>query len=108
MRRPFVMTLSDGGGGSRSLVRPPEALNLRSGLVRLEPGRDVGRHSTGENEEMLVILAGEGFLECDGCGRMEIAGGQVAYVPPHTLHNVLNRGTAPLAYVYVVTRATAG
>jgi len=39
---------------------------------------------------------------------MEIAGGQVAYVPPHTLHNVLNRGTAPLAYVYVVTRATTG
>ena len=105
MKRPFVLTLPDDGGGSRSLVKPPQAFNLRSGLVRLEPDRDVGLHSTGGNEEMLVILAGQGVLECEGCRQMEMTGGQIAYVPPRTRHNVFNRGTAPLAYIYIVTRA---
>ena len=105
MKRPFVFTLPNDGSGSLSLMKPPRTSNLRSGFVRLEPGRDVGLHSTGENEEMLVVLDGRGTLECDGCGRMEMTGGQIAYVPPHTRHNVFNRGTAPLAYIYIVTRA---
>jgi mannose-6-phosphate isomerase-like protein (cupin superfamily) len=99
------MTLPSDGSGYRPVVKPPRAVNLRSGFVRLEPGGDVGRHSTGENEEMLVILQGRGALECEGCANLEIAGGQIAYVPPRTSHNVCNRGSVPLTYIYVVTRA---
>ena len=105
MRQPFVFTLPGDGNGSLSLMKPPQTSTLRSGLVRLEPGRDVGPHSTAENEEMIVVLEGRGALECEGCGNLDIAGGQIAYVPPHTCHNVCNRGTAPLTYIYIVTRA---
>lgn len=105
MKEPFVVTLPSEGSGYRPIVKPPGAVSLRSGFVRLEPGGDVGRHSTGENEEMLVVLEGRGVLECEGCRQLEIAGGQIAYVPPRTRHNVINRGTAPLAYLYVLARA---
>ena len=104
MKQPFVWTLPNDGIGYKSIVKPPRAVNLRSGLVRLEPGRDVGLHSTGANEEMLVIFEGQGALECEGCGPLGIVGGQIAYVPPHTRHNVFNRGTGPLKYIYVVSR----
>jgi mannose-6-phosphate isomerase-like protein (cupin superfamily) len=107
-RKPFVFPLPSDGNGSLSLMKPPRTSNLRSGFVRLEPGRDVGLHSTVGNEEMIVVLEGRGALECEGCGNLDIAGGLVAYVPPHTCHNVVNRGTGPLAYIYVVTRSTAG
>jgi mannose-6-phosphate isomerase-like protein (cupin superfamily) len=105
MKQPFVLTLPNNGNGYESILKPPRAVNLRSGLVRLEPGRDVGLHSTEANEEMLVILEGTGSLECEGCGRFGLAGGQIAYVPPHTRHNVFNRGPGPLRYIYVVSRA---
>ena len=105
MKEPFVVTLPSDGSGSLSIMKPPRTSTLRSGLVRLDPGGDVGRHSTAENEEMIVVLEGRGALECEGCSNLDIAGGQIAYVPPRTCHNVCNRGTAPLAYIYVVTRA---
>jgi len=107
MKQPFVLTLPNDGSGYRSLLKPPRAVNLRSGLVWLEPGRDVGLHSTEGNEEMLVILEGDGALECEGCGRLGMAGGQIAYVPPDTRHNVFNTGTGPLRYIYIVSRALA-
>ena len=105
MRQPFVFTLPGSGNGSLSLMKPPRTSTFRSGPVRLEPGGNVGRHATGGNEEMIVVLEGRGALECEGCVQLEIAGGQIAYVPPQTCHNVCNRGTAQLTYIYVVTRA---
>jgi oxalate decarboxylase/phosphoglucose isomerase-like protein (cupin superfamily) len=36
-----------------------------------------------------------------------MAGGQIAYVPPDTRHNVFNTGTGPLRYLYIVSRALA-
>lgn len=105
MKQPFVLTLPNDGNGSGSIIKPPRAVTMRSGLVRLEPGRDVGLHSTEGNEEMIVVLEGQGALECEGCARLGVAGGQIAYVPPHTRHNVFNRGPGPLKYIYVVSRA---
>jgi quercetin dioxygenase-like cupin family protein len=105
MKQPFVFTLPNDGNGSLSLMKPPRTSNLRSGFVRLEPGCGVGPHSTAENEEMIVVLEGRGALECEGCVNLGIAGGFIAYVPPHTRHNVVNCGTGPQSYIYVVTRA---
>jgi mannose-6-phosphate isomerase-like protein (cupin superfamily) len=39
---------------------------MRSGFVRLKPGETVGWHTTGQNEEALVILHGEGAALIDG------------------------------------------
>jgi mannose-6-phosphate isomerase-like protein (cupin superfamily) len=105
MKQPFVLTLPNDGSGYRSIVKPPRAVTMRSGLVRLEPGRDVGLHSTEGNEEILVVLEGQGSVELEGIGQAKISGGQVAYVPPRTRHNVLNTGTDPLRYIYVISRA---
>jgi mannose-6-phosphate isomerase-like protein (cupin superfamily) len=107
MKQPFVLTLPKNGSGYSSIVKPPRTSSLRSGLVSLEPGRDVGLHSTEGNEEMLVVLEGDGVLECEGCSRLGMAGGQIAYVPPETRHNVFNTGTSPLRYIYIVSRALA-
>jgi len=104
MKQPFVFTLPNDGSGYTEIIKPPRASAIRSGLVRLEPGRDVGFHSTGGNEEMLVFLEGQGSLDCEGCGRLAVTGGQIAYVPPHTRHNVYSTGTDLLKYIYVVSR----
>lgn len=44
----------------------PETSGMRSGFVRLAPDQDVGWHSTGQNEEALVILHGKGAALIEG------------------------------------------
>lgn len=103
--RPFVFVLPADGGPYAEIMRPPRTVTMRSGLVTLAPGKDVGLHSTEKNEEMLVILEGQGEVELEGFGRMQIAAGRTAYVPPKTRHNVFNTGTGPLKYIFIVARA---
>jgi len=83
---------------------PPESITMRSGKVVLQPGKTVGKHSTEGNEELLVLLAGEGlFLVSDGQS-LEISAGKVLYCPPDTEHDVKNTGSTPLEYIYVVAK----
>jgi quercetin dioxygenase-like cupin family protein len=87
------------------LSGPPESMTMRAGKVVLQPGKTVGKHSTGSYEELLVLLAGEGlFLLTDGQS-LEISAGNVLYCPPDTEHDVKNTGTKPLEYIYVVAKA---
>ena len=78
---------------------------MRSGFVRLQPGKSVGWHSTSHNEESLVILAGKGQALIEGQAPREIQASQLVYIPPATRHNVTNSGSQPLEYVYVVAPA---
>jgi mannose-6-phosphate isomerase-like protein (cupin superfamily) len=80
----------------------PQTAGLRSGFVRLKPGATVGWHTTGQNEETLVILHGKGEAQIEGAAAMPIGEKMIAYIPPATRHNVKNTGTEPLEYVYVV------
>ncbi len=82
---------------------PPESVNMRAGYVVLSPGETVGEHSTGNAEEMLIPLSGSGELRVPGCESIAILPGCVLYNPPQTLHNVVNTGSQPLSYIYVVT-----
>jgi len=84
------------------LAGPPATVGLRSGYVVLAPGASVGRHSTERNEELIVVLSGVGELRLTGQSALALREGTVAYNPPHTEHDVLNTGTAPLRYLYVV------
>ena len=84
---------------------PPETASMRSGLVTLAPGRSIGRHDTGTNEEMLVPLEGEGELRIDGHPPVVIRPGLITYAPAHTAHDVTNTGTRPLRYIFIVARA---
>lgn len=101
----FPFTLPQDTNKYTEILRPPQTITMRSGLVRLEPAGDVGLHSTKKNEEMLVILEGQGEIVLEGKTRQKIAGGQVAYVPPETKHNVRNTGAGPLKYIFIVSKA---
>jgi len=80
---------------------------MRSGFVRLKPGQSVGWHTTGQSEEALVILHGQGEALLEGQSKRTFTVPGLAYIPPATRHNVANTGSGPLEYVYVVAPAKA-
>jgi len=80
-------------------------VTMRSGAVTLRAGEAVGRHTTGSNEEALVVMSGRGELRIEGGASVALAGPCVAYCPPKTWHDVHNVGVEPLCYVYVVALA---
>jgi mannose-6-phosphate isomerase-like protein (cupin superfamily) len=73
-----------------------------AGYVRQKPRESVGWHTTGENEEALVILYGKGEAKIEGVAAMLVAEHMLAYIPPATRHNVATTGTGLLECVYVV------
>jgi mannose-6-phosphate isomerase-like protein (cupin superfamily) len=83
----------------------PQTAGMRSGFVRLMSGATVGWHTTGKNEEALVILRGQGEALIDGHAKQPFAAPALVYIPPATRHNVANTGKEPLEYVYVVAPA---
>jgi len=107
-RRAGVVALPTGSGTGSGLVRPPQSAGMRSGFVRLSPEQDVGLHSTGANEELIVVLTGHGDLVVDGQGVLHLHPLHVAYVPPQTKHDVICRGCEELQYVYAVSPAGPG
>ncbi len=103
--KPRVIHLpSKAGSFAKLLGGPPDNICLRSGCVILEPGASVGRHSTDQYEELIVPLEGAGRLLVDGMEPIPFSVGTVVYSPPNTFHDVNNKGSVPLKYVYVVAR----
>jgi len=78
----------------------PQTSGLRNGFLRLKPGATVGWHTTGQNEETLVILHGKGRAEIEGPAAMPVAEKMIAYIPPATRHNVKNTGTEPNTFTW--------
>ena len=107
MPRPLTLPLECAKGDCPLLQGAPQTAGMRSGFVRLKPGETVGWHTTGQNEESLVILRGEGEALIDGQGKQAFVGPAFAYIPPATRHNVSNTGKTVLEYVYVVAPAAA-
>lgn len=104
---PLVVPLTCAGGDCPILKGAPQTAGMRSGFVRLKPGQTVGWHTTGKNEETLVVLHGAGKALIDGQPGMSFTAPAVVYIPPATRHNVENTGTEPLEYEYVVAPARA-
>ena len=67
--------------------------------------RDGGWHTTGKNEESLVILQGQGDALIEGEANRPFVAPAIVYIPPETRHNIRNTGSLPLEYVYVVAPA---
>lgn len=80
----------------------PETCGMRSGRQAIAPGAECGEHSTDSHEEVLVVLDGQGVARLGTGQELGIRGGQVAYIPPHATHNIINTGTGMLRYIYVV------
>jgi len=104
---PFARALECAKGECALLEGAPQTAGMRSGFVRLKPGETVGWHTTGQHEEALVILRGEGAALIEGRPKQTFIAPAFAYIPPATRHNVSNTGKALLEYVYVVAPATA-
>jgi len=83
----------------------PESVTMRSGLVILAPQHSVGKHSTGQNEEILIVLAGKGEMMFKDKHSLPVEANHAVYCPPQTEHDVKNTGTDELRYVYVVAAA---
>ena len=103
--RPLARPLECPGGDCPLLQGAPQTAGMRSGFVRLKPGATVGWHTTGQNEESLVILRGRGVALIEGQEKQAFAAPGFAYIPPGTRHNVQNTGEEVLEYVYVVAPA---
>ncbi len=102
---PFIKKLSNNGIKYFELLNEGNASKMRSGFVTLKPGESIGEHSTGNYEEMLIILSGEGEIEAEGIGLKKIKAGDIAYNPPETKHNVINNGSKSMEYIFVVSIA---
>lgn len=105
--RPLALRIECPGGDCSLLKGVPQTAGMRSGFVRLKPDETVGWHTTGKNEEALVILHGQGVALMEGLETQKLTAPALAYIPPGTRHNVSNTGNEPLEYVYVVTPAAA-
>ncbi|MGA8142573.1 MAG: cupin domain-containing protein [Candidatus Acidiferrales bacterium] len=103
--QPITMPLACVADDCPLLTGIPQTAGLRSGFVSLKPGATVGWHTTGKNEETLVILSGKGEVQIDGAAAMPVAEKMIAYAPPARRHNVKNTGDSQLEYVYVVAPA---
>ena len=98
---PKVVQLDAQGKGYLPILSgPPETASLRSGLVVLEPGKAVGRHTTGNNEEILIVLAGAGEFRLEK-ETLPLVAGTALYCPRDRAHDVFNTGSTVLRYVYV-------
>jgi mannose-6-phosphate isomerase-like protein (cupin superfamily) len=105
--QPQTLPLKCAEGHCPLLQGIPQTAGMRSGFVRLKPGGSVGWHTTGQNEEALVILRGRGQALLEGQPGRALESPMLVYIPPATRHNVTNTGDAPLEYVYVVAPAKA-
>jgi len=101
-RVPLTFALDCANGDCPLLNGTPETSGMRGGSVKLRPGESVGWHTTGANEEALVILHGTGAAKIEGRADLPVHEKMMVYIPPDSKHNVANTGTEPLEYVWVV------
>jgi mannose-6-phosphate isomerase-like protein (cupin superfamily) len=101
----LTLALQCVGGDCPLLNGAPQTAGMRSGYVRLKPGETVGWHTTGKNEESLVILTGKGEALLEGQPARPFSAPALVYIPPAMKHNVANTGDEILEYVYVVAPA---
>ena len=104
--KPILIDATSGENGyTRLLGGPPQSVSMRSGKVVLQPGETVGKHSTEKKEELIIILDGEGqFLYGDNQS-LVFDPNSVLYCPPMTENNIINTGSTPLTYIYIVAKA---
>ncbi len=64
-------------------------------LMCIPVGGDIGEEVHHHVEQVIVLVEGQALSVLDGVER-EVFAGDVAVVPPGTMHNFINNGTAPL------------
>ena len=85
-----------------SLLKPPLSQKLKSGLVVLAPGEEVGEHVTDKREELITVLQGDALVMVDGEEPVTVSADHVVFIPAEKKHNIKNNGNGDLKYVYTV------
>ena len=84
---------------------PQTAAGLRARTVQLKPGERMARHSTGQREELLIVLDGRLRVEAESPTkarrRLAVTDGQAVFLPKRTPHAVINASKARAMYLYV-------
>jgi mannose-6-phosphate isomerase-like protein (cupin superfamily) len=99
---PYRAPFAEGEEYELLLDGPPQTCGLRCGRVVLKPEETAGEHTTGQYEEVLVILEGKGELWFQDFPSVVAEKGYLLYVPPQAVHDVRNTGTVELRYLYIV------
>ncbi len=102
--KPVLVKLKGREGYQPVVGKTGDTVGIKSGSVVLPPGKSVGEHVTLGKEEVIVILEGTARIFCAGKKPFPAARGSVVYIPPETKHDVINSGSGPLQYVYVVSK----
>ena len=97
---PLERVVAHGGEGRIGFHRVFEASDFAGpwnfvDYAVLPPGASIGRHRHGRNEELYLILEGEGTLQLDG-RTIPVRAGHVVLNRPGGEHGLLNSSQAPL------------
>lgn len=72
------------------------------GEVTLMPGSSIGMHTHGENEEIYIVLSGEGtYVDNDGSENI-IKPGDTTLTRKGEKHSLANNGGAPLTFLAII------
>jgi len=103
--KPKLVNLKSGERYQRLFSKDSGTRGIKAGYVILKEGEEVGEHSTGGLEEVLVILKGNGQMAIDKTEGLDFGHSAVLYVPPQTIHNVKNTGKGTLEYIFITSDA---
>ncbi len=103
--KPKIVRLKSGSRYQRLISRDSGTCNIKAGHVILKKGEEIGKHSTDDLEEALVILKGKGRLEIGNAEALDFKDNTVLYVPPDTVHNIRNTGAKILKYIFITSNA---
>ena len=84
------------------LIKPPESQKIKSGLVVLQKGEEIGEHITKNKEEVIVILQGRALVEIEGKPAQTVEANNFVFIPENKKHNLKNESPEILKYAYVV------
>ncbi len=99
--KPRLIKLESVERYQRLLNKDSGTCGIKAGHVILQPGQSIGEHTTGEREEVIVILNGNGEAMVGKDSIFKLEKDIVLYIPPKIDHDVKNNGTGELEYIFV-------
>ncbi|MFC1624385.1 cupin domain-containing protein [Candidatus Omnitrophota bacterium] len=99
-----LIRLKTGKRYQRLFSKDSGSFGIKSGHVILKPGENIGEHTTGEREEMVVILKGKGEARIAKENILKIKGNSALHIPPETPHDIKNTGRGTLEYIFITSR----
>ncbi len=83
----------------RDVVILQETENLVSGVTIVHPQCQTSGHAHPHREEHYFVLCGSGYIQLDG-EKHPIQAGDCIYVPPVSVHTVVNTEQEPLEFYW--------